>query len=194
MSYQGKRFFFFLLEDSFFGFEVVVVGGHALEAVLPPDPAAADPVDPVAGVQAVEPWAPAAPVAAWSGAAGAGVSFPPTVAPPLVLSALPGAPCVGESGPFVPTVASPVVPVAGTSEVAVALPCVPGVTVATTAVVPAPAPTLIVPGVNDSPPASPGGSRFGMPTWAAVATSGPFFSIPSGFMISRSWEIGRAHV
>ena len=51
-----------MLEDSFFGFEVVVVDGHALEAVLPG--AAAAPVDPVAGVQAVEFATPAAPFAA----------------------------------------------------------------------------------------------------------------------------------
>jgi hypothetical protein len=207
-GYQGKCFFFFLLEDSFFGSEVVVVvtGWHEAPAAGVPEVLAvavesAEPVPPgghapppiVAGVAAEEvgaveesdvPAVAPEPCAVFPIAPEA---VPPVVAPPVESLEVPGALGVGESGPFVPTCASPVEPgaldaVASEVPVVPALPEVPGVTVSTTAVVPAPLldapgePTPVVPGVSVSDPASLGGSRLGGPTRAAIETSGPFFS------------------
>ena len=53
---------------------------------------------------------------------------------------------------------------------------------------PAP-PAVFAPGVSWSPPASLGGSIFGVPTRAAIETSGPFFKIPIGFV--KKFERGR---
>jgi hypothetical protein len=74
-------------------------------------------------------------------------------------------------------------------EVEDALPFVPGVTVSTTAVVDGPfpdgepPPADMLPGVNVSPSPSPSGVRLGAPVRAAVETSGPFRSAPSGLLI-----------
>jgi len=66
-----------------------------------------------------------------------------------------------------------------------ALPCVPPTgTVSTTAVFPGlPPPAVKLPGVNVSPSPSPSGVRLGAPIRAAVETSGPFRSAPSGLLI-----------
>lgn len=167
--------------------EPVVAGGHAPAPTVAG--AAADPDGllgeasevPAAELELVVPCVvlPTAPEA-----------VPPTIAPPLSFVPAPGALGVGESGPLFPTCASPVEVgelVAVASEVPVAVPEVPGVTVSTTAVVPAPGaalpdapgpPIVVVPGVRVSEPASLGGSRSGVPTRAAIETSGPFFSTP----------------
>lgn len=187
---KGKSFFFFfLLEDSFF--ELSVVAWHepaeAADTALPaldPGVAAAEPPGAAeAGGQAAAPVAagvvPAVLVEAAASAEPTAPcdvfpmlpeAVPPTMAPPESASEEPGAVCVGESGPLFPTGASPVAPVgvvSGPGVPAAAGLEVPGVTVSTTAVVPAPpppgAPADIVPGVSDSLPASSGGSRFGAP-------------------------------
>jgi hypothetical protein len=175
-----------LLEDSFLELDVSAAGCAGA------DPAAAGVV--AASLVAVP--APLAPASAEPCVVfpTAPLPAPPTVAPPLIVSGEPGALCVGESAPFVPTTASPVDGVAAApveSEVPAVLGAVPGVTVSTTAVVlgapeppPLPVPPAdIAPGVSVSEPASLGGSRFGEPVRAAIETSGPFFKIPNDFVI-----------
>lgn len=183
---KGKSFFFFfLLEDSFFELSVVawqlpeVAADTALPALDPGVAAAEPPGAAAAGGQAAAGVVPAvlAEVAASAEPPAPCDVFPtlpeavpPTMAPPASASEEPGAVCVGESGPLFPTGASPVAPVGVVSGPGAPVPAgleVPGVTVSTTAVVPAPpppgAPADIVPGVSDSLPASSGGSRFGAP-------------------------------